>query len=125
MKKLALISMVVLLGSSGLLLAEAKVTWGGTFYTYGFFWNNADFNKDTKDGDMYYYVHGDIGATAELDGITIVGRVTDWGVFGRHPIYYSGQEGVGAHFKELYLTINNIFDSPISCLLYTSPSPRD
>ena len=121
MKKLALISMVILLGSSGLLLAEAKVTWGGLFYTYGFFWNNADFNKDTKDGDMYYYVHGDIGATAELDGITVVGKVVDWGTFGRHPILYTGQEGVaggsglgGAHFMELYLTINKIFDSPVS-----------
>lgn len=115
MKKLALISMVVLLGSSGLLLAEAKVTWGGTFYTYGFFWNNADFDDDTKDGDMYYYMHGDIGATAEFEnGLVIRADVTDWGVFGKHPISGAGQEGVGAHLREAYLRINNLFDSPVS-----------
>ena len=96
------------------LSAETKVEWGGLFYTYGFFWQNADFNKNTKDGDNFLYLHGDVNAKADFgNGVYTFARLGAWGQFGMHPIYVEPLDP-NARLLEAYVGINNIFNTPIS-----------
>jgi hypothetical protein len=96
------------------LYAETKVEWGGLFYSYGFFWQNADFNKNTDDGDNFLYLHGDVNARADFgNGVYTFARVGAWGQFGMHPIYGVPIEP-DARLLEAYVGIDNIFNTPIS-----------
>lgn len=108
---LCLIS-VILIGP--LVSAQPQVKFGGLFYVYSFMWQNADFNGDTEDGDQHFYVHGDVWGQADFGkGVSAKVSVGDWGTFGRDPITYAGQEGVGGHLLEAYLTANNLFETPL------------
>ncbi len=109
---------VLLLLGVGLAKAEApKVTWGGTFYAYNFFWQNADFNSNTNDGDMFWYMHGDLTATADF-GSGVMAKITagTWGAFGQHPISGEGPDGTanGVHLMEAYIAMKNLFGTPLS-----------
>ncbi len=94
-----------------------QVKLGGTFYAYNFFWQNADFNSNTNDGDMFWYLHGDLTANADF-GNGVMGKITagTWGAFGQHPITGEGPDGTpnGAHLMEAYLEVKNLFNSPLS-----------
>ncbi|MGC9337791.1 MAG: alginate export family protein [Candidatus Cloacimonadia bacterium] len=109
---------VILLAATILLtsIAFAKVptlTYHGTWYTYSFMWQNADFNDDTDDDDQHYYMRGDIGANADFGaGVSTFVRIGAWGTFGRHAITGEGPEGeVG--LREAYLNIEDLFDLPL------------
>ncbi|MDO9575008.1 MAG: hypothetical protein Q7J55_00590 [bacterium] len=93
------------------------VSYHGLWYTYSFFWKNADFVDTTSDGDQHYYMHGDISCDADFGaGIGTHVTIGAWGTYGRHAITYAGPEaqGEGAELMEAYLTASNLFDSPIS-----------
>ena len=116
MKKLLFVMVLALLVS--LPLHAVDVDWGGLFYHYTFWWQNADFDSDLPvdggDGDMHYYMHADIHATADFgDGVTVFVKIGDWGNFGRHPIYGIGPHGLDAHIMAAYVSAQNLFESPI------------
>ncbi len=112
MKKLMLFMVLALLVSFSLHAVE--VTWGGLFYNYAFWWMNADFDSDTSDGDMHYYMHADINATADFgDGVTAFVKLGDWGDFGLHPITGQGITGMGVHIMAAYISAQNLLESPI------------
>ncbi|MCK4330663.1 hypothetical protein KAX02_12580 [candidate division WOR-3 bacterium] len=94
------------------------LTWHGTWYTYSFFWNNANFIKaedDTpEDGDQFYYMHGDVSLNADFGaGVSTYLTLGAWGTYGKHAITCEGPEGPVA-LREAYLNIANLFDSPLS-----------
>lgn len=112
MKKLLFVMVLALLVSFP--LHAVDVDWGGLFYHYTFWWQNADFNSDVDDGDMHYYMHADVHATADFgDGVTAFVQIGDWGNFGRHAIYGIGPHGLGAHLMAAYVSAQNLFESPI------------
>ena len=60
-----------------------QVKFGGLFYAYNFFWQNADLDDATNDGDFYWYLHGDIRAMADFgNGVCGVVKVGAWGPMG-------------------------------------------
>lgn len=116
MKKLLFVMVLALLVSFPLHAVE--VTWGGLFYNYAFWWMNADFDSEFPaegtDGDMHYYMHADVNATADFgDGVTAFVKIGDWGDFGLHPITGAGITGMGVHIMAAYISAQNLFDSPI------------
>lgn len=100
------------------------LTYHGLWYTYSFFWNNADFDTGTSDGDQHYYMHGDFTVDADFGaGVGTHVTIGDWGTFGKHAITCEGPEGCGAdnclpanggHLMEAYLNVANLFDTPLS-----------
>ncbi|TET99675.1 MAG: hypothetical protein E3J23_04470, partial [Candidatus Stahlbacteria bacterium] len=119
MKKLLFVMVLALLVSFPLHAVE--VTWGGLFYNYAFWWMNADFDSNVPaegtDGDMHYYMHADINATADFgDGVTAFVKLGDWGNYGKHPITGVGPLGtlgMAVHIMAAYISAQNLFDSPI------------
>ena len=112
------IAVSILLLAGSLVNAEGtQVKLGGTFYAYNFFWDNADFDNNTKDGDVFWYMHGDLTANADF-GNGIMAKITagTWGAFGQHPITAEGPDGTsnGVHLMEAYLSASNLFGSPLS-----------
>ncbi len=112
MKKALLI--LLALGVVSLRAEGPKITVGGTFYTYNFFWNNQDFNSDSADGDQFSYVHADITVNADF-GNGITGKITAgaWGDIGQDPIYGTGPDP-NVHLMEAYLTIGQPRGLPLS-----------
>jgi len=116
MKKM--MAVVLVLGLAALLQAQPEVEWGGLFYSYTFFWQNADFNKNIADADNYTYMHGDVHALADFgEGVSAFVKVGAWGEYGMHPVWGTDIDGnmdprVG--LLEAYLKIDNLFDYPIS-----------
>lgn len=99
-------------------IAQPKVEWNGMLYFYNFFHSNTDFISTTEDGNTYMYIHGDIQANVDFgDGVTAYIMMGAWGQHGMNP-YYGGGLGENidpsARLLQAYLTINNLFDSPIS-----------
>ena len=95
-------------------LNAVDVEWHGLFYDYAFMWQNADFNSDSADGDMHYYMHADLNATADFgEGVTAFIRLGDWGNYGMHPIYGIGLAGMGVHIMHAYVSAQNLFETPI------------
>ena len=120
MKKVAYVLMVMAISAfiTNPLKAETKVTWGGTFYSYTFFWQNQDFNKNTEDGDNFTYLHAHLHALADFGGgVKAFIKAGGWGEFGMHPIWGTNMDGgtdpqVGV--LEAYAEIDNLFDLPVS-----------
>jgi hypothetical protein len=111
MKKLMLFMVLALLLSFPL-QGGVEVDWGGLFYHYTFWWQNADFDSDVDDGDMHYYMHADIHATAHFgEDVMAHVKIGDWGNFGRHPIAGIGPLGVGTHIMHAYVSVGNLFNS--------------
>ncbi len=71
---------------SGFLLVAQELRLGTLFYSYTFFWNNADFNSSTQDQDSYTYMHGDVNLTIFTQKLSLFLRIGGWGQFGAHPI---------------------------------------
>ncbi|UCG29917.1 MAG: hypothetical protein JSV53_10515 [candidate division WOR-3 bacterium] len=98
---------------------KPEITNNGTFYIYSFFWQNADFNPDTEDGDQFFYMHADVGIMADF-GAGVSSQVTlgGWGTFGKHPITGAGEEcpspGQDVAVREAYIDFAKLFDSPLS-----------
>ncbi len=112
MKKLMAILAITLLATFS--VQGVTVEWHGLFYDYAFMWQNADFNSSVADGDMHYYIHGDLNATADFgNGVTALVRIGDWGNYGMHPILGSGVAGMGAHIMHAYVSAQNLFDTPV------------
>lgn len=105
------------------LYAGMKVNWGGLFYSYTFFWQNADFNDKVADGDNYTYIHADLHANADFGGgVSVFVKLGTWGMFGMHPIWGTNMNPPGyavtsdprVGMLEGYLKIDNLFDLPVS-----------
>ena len=111
------VAVLGLLVASPLRAGGPEVKFGGLFYAYNFFWQNADFNAETSDGDMFWYMHGDVTATATFDhGVMAKITVGTWGAFGQHTITGAGPDGTGngAHLMEAYLEVKNLFETPLT-----------
>ena len=98
---------------------KPEITNNGTFYIYSFFWQNADFDTATSDGDQFFYMHADVGIMADFgSGITSQVTVGGWGTFGKHPITTYGEEcptpGQDVAVREAYIDIAKLFDSPLN-----------
>jgi hypothetical protein len=98
---------------------KPEITNNGTFYIYSFFWQNADFDTATSDGDQFFYMHADIGIMADFgSGITSQVTVGGWGTFGKHPITGAGEEcpspGQDVAVREAYIDLAKLFDSPLN-----------
>ncbi len=90
------------------------VSYHGLWYTYSFFWNNADFVDTISDGDQHYYMHGDISCDADFGaGISTHLTLGAWGTYGKHAITGAGPE-TGVALREAYLTVADLFDTPLS-----------
>ncbi|MDI6851097.1 MAG: hypothetical protein QMD82_04080 [bacterium] len=119
MKKIAaLIVTISIISLATPVKAQPDISWGGTYYSYTFFWQNQDFNKDTKDGDNFTYLHGHLHALADFGGgVKTFIKVGAWGEFGTHPVWGTNLDG-GADPKvgilEVYVELNNIFNTPLS-----------
>jgi hypothetical protein len=115
---LAVLSMVIIATPAK---AQSKITWGGTYYSYTFFWKNQDFNKNTKDGDNFTYIHGDLHALADFGGgVKAFIKIGAWGEFGAHPVWgvnLDNQVDPRAGLLEGYIELNNIFNTPVSLKL--------
>ncbi|OYD16541.1 hypothetical protein CH333_03120 [candidate division WOR-3 bacterium JGI_Cruoil_03_44_89] len=117
-----LVSMVFL--TTFVFAGGPTLTYHGLWYTYSFFWNNADFDTGTSDGDQHYYMHGDISVNADFGaGVGTHVTIGDWGTYGKHAITCEGPEGCGApagfaangvHLMEAYLNVADLFDTPFS-----------
>lgn len=89
------------------------VSWGGLWYTYSFFWNNADFDT-INEGDQHYYMHGSISCNADFGaGVSTHLKFGAWGTYGRHAITGEGPE-TGVALREAYLNVAELFDTPLS-----------
>lgn len=122
MKRLA--ALLVLIGLMAIATpakAQPEISWGGTYYSYTFLWQNQDFNKDTGDKDGFTYIHGHLHALADFGGgVKTFIKIGAWGEFGTHPIWGTNLDG-GADPKagilEGYVELNNIFNTPLSLKL--------
>lgn len=95
-----------------------QISWGGTYYSYTFFWQNQDFNKNTKDKDFFTYIHGDLHALADFgSGVKAFIKLGAWGEFGAHPIWgvnLDNQVDPKVGVLEGYVELNNLFNTPVS-----------
>lgn len=108
----------VLLFSMALSSLWADAELGGSLYFFSLYWQNADFDNQTKDNDNSIYLHGDITAQAWI-GKRAFGKVKigTWGTFGFHPVLSQGFDGTppsGAHIQEAYVELTHIMNTPFS-----------
>ncbi len=100
------------------LSAQPEVEWGGLFYSYTFFWQNADFNDNIADADNYTYLHGDVHALADFgEGVSAFVKIGAWGMYGMHPVWgydLNGNADPRVGLLEAYLKVDNLFDLPVS-----------
>ena len=113
---LVVISMVFI--TSVVFAGAPDLTWHGTWYTYSFFWNNANFIKATddtpEDGDQHYYMHGSVGLNADFGaGVNTYVLLGAAGCYGMHPVTLMGYDPM-VWLREAYLKVDNLFDSPLA-----------
>lgn len=112
MKKLSL--MVVLLLATSMLSA-VEVTPGGSMLFWNFWYNNADFTSGTEDGDNWYFLFGNLTVEAKWDEhLTFFLNPAAIGVYGMHPCLNCGAISPNITMHQMYMDVNNIFDTPLS-----------
>jgi len=114
LKKMFVVGLLIIFAATLSFADKPKIEHHGLFYIYSFSWKNADFDKDTDDGDQHYYLHGDFSVDADF-GTGVSSKVTfgAWGTYGKHAITGAGPEG-GVALREVYLNIAKLFDTPLS-----------
>jgi len=114
LKKMFVVGLLIIFAATLSFADNPKIEHHGLFYIYSFSWKNADFNKDTDDGDQHYYLHGDFSVDADF-GAGVSSKVTfgAWGTYGKHAITGGGPES-GVALREVYLNIDKLFDTPLS-----------
>ncbi len=105
---------------AGYLWGQPKVEYHGLFYDYSFYWNNSDFDKNTKDSDLFHYLHFDFTVNTDFGkGIKLHTTFGCWGTFGTHAItgetpIQGGSPGDAVAVREGYITLENIGGTPLS-----------
>lgn len=116
--KRVIIVLLTLLLTMPLLSGEPKVKLGGLIYTYAFFHSNTDFDKDTKDGNSYLYIHADIQTTVDFGkGVTFYTMLGAWSQHGANPYWgvdLQGYPDPSLRILQGYIEVKNLGDSPIS-----------
>jgi hypothetical protein len=112
MNKLALLICILMCAST---LNAVEVTPGGSLLFWNFWYNNADFNADTEDGDNWYFLFGNVTVEAKWDDhMTFFINPSALGVYGTHPCLGCGVESQTVTLHQMYMDLHNIFDTPLS-----------
>jgi hypothetical protein len=112
MKKVSVLLFLVFAAST---LGAVEVTPGGSLLFWNFWYNNADFNNDTEDGDNWYFLFGNVTVEAKWDEhLTFFVNPSALGVSGMHPCLNCGAMSPSVTLHQMYMDLNNIFDTPLS-----------
>jgi hypothetical protein len=96
-------------------LSAVEVTAGGSLLFWNFWYNNTDFNKDTKDSDNWYFLFGNATVEAKWDEhMTFFINPAALGVYGMHPCLSCGAVSPNVTLHQMYMDLNKIFDTPLS-----------
>jgi len=97
---------------------QPKVKFGGLIYAYTFFHSNTDFNKDTKDGNSYLYLHADIQTTVDFgNGVSFYTMLGAWSQHGANPYWGVDLQGFAdpsLRILQGYIEVKNLWNSPLS-----------
>jgi hypothetical protein len=112
MNRLALLICLLMCAST---LNAVEVTPGGSLLFWNFWYNNADFNADTEDGDNWYFLFGNVTVEAKWDDhMTFFINPAALGVYGMHPCLACGVESQTVTLHQMYMDLHNVFNTPLS-----------